>query len=80
MKINNPEQALYAFKKAQDLKNPIPNLPLRMAHCYKLLNRISEMEQLLEQVLKEPSMPEQFKMVARNELAQVKTPNISVAT
>lgn len=77
VKINNPEQALYAFKKAKDLKHPIPNLPLRMAYCYKLLNKISDMENLLVQVLQEPSMPEQFKMVARNELAQVKKDNIS---
>jgi protein O-mannosyl-transferase len=77
LKIDKPEQALHAFNKAKELNHTIPNLPLRIAYCYKLLNKWPEMERLLKEVIAEPSMPEQFKIVARNELAQIK--NASVA-
>ncbi len=71
--MNNPQQALAAFQRAQALNHPIPNLPLRMAYCHKLLKNFSETERLLNETLKNPAMSEQFKMVARNELAQLKT-------
>lgn len=72
LRLNNPKQALTAFKKAEELKHPIPNLPLRMAYCYKLLNNNHETERILNDVLQQPSIPEQFKVVARNELALMK--------
>jgi tetratricopeptide (TPR) repeat protein len=69
--LNNPHQALTAFKKAKELNHALPNLPMRMAYCYKLLNNFHETERILIDVLQQPTMPEQFKIVARNELAQL---------
>lgn len=72
IRVNNPQQALSAFQKAKSLGNSVPNLPLRLAYCHKLLNNIVESEKILNDVLQQPSIPEQFKLVARNELALMK--------
>ena len=72
LKTNDPQQALNAFQKSKSLGNALPNLPLRMAHCYKLLNNFSEGAKILRNVLKEPSIPEEFKKNAQNELALMK--------
>jgi len=78
LKVNNPQQALNAFQKAEALGHKLPNLPLRMAYCHKLLNNFSEGIALLNDVLQQPSMPEEFKRVAYNELTQMK--NLTQAT
>lgn len=71
LKVNNPQQALDAFQQAKALGHTLPNLPLRMAYCHKLLNNISQTKEILYEVLKQPSMPDQYKIVAQNELAQL---------
>lgn len=73
LKKNNPQKALYSFNKAKELNHTIPNLTLRIAYCHKLLNQIPQMEQLLDQVIQDSSMPEQFKIAARNELAAARS-------
>lgn len=77
LKANNPQQALNAFQQAKSLGHTLPNLPLRMAYCHKLLNNVSEGEKILRDVIQQPSMPEQFKLVAQNELSQMKKSVIS---
>ncbi len=72
LKTNNPQQALNAFQKAKSLGHTLPNLPLRMAFCHKLLNNVSESEAILRDVMQQPSIPEQFKLVAQNELSLMK--------
>ncbi len=73
LKVNNPQKALYSFNKAKELNHAIPNLPLRIAYCHKLLNQIPQMERLLENIIKDNATPEQFKVVARNELAMARS-------
>ena len=71
LKNKDYEKALAHFDKMSQMNYKLPNLPLRRAYCLKLLNRNFEAKVALESALTRKDITENFKQIAKNELAKI---------
>jgi tetratricopeptide (TPR) repeat protein len=69
--LKNPEKALDCYTQARNLKLNIPHLPLRMIACLEQMGQLDQAKVLLNQYIKNESVPADLKNAAKASLARL---------